>query len=70
MPDIDHGPVTLEDLEAEGRHFAAVPVVASILDADPRTVRRAIKDGQIPAVKVGATYRVPVAWLRQQAGAT
>jgi excisionase family DNA binding protein len=56
---------TLHDLE--GRNFATVPEVAGILRYDVRTVRRAINDGEIPAVKAGATYRVPVAWLRERA---
>ncbi|MEV4107745.1 helix-turn-helix domain-containing protein [Nonomuraea sp. NPDC049695] len=51
----------------DGRLFATVPETAGLFGADERTVRRAIKDGQIPAVQVGATYRVPVAWLRAQA---
>jgi len=65
MPDIDRGPLTLDDLE--GRNFAYPHEVARILRTDVRTVRRAINDGQIPATKVGAAYRVPVAWLRQAA---
>lgn len=51
----------------EGRLFATVPEVAEILGYDERTVRRGIKDGQIPATQVGATHRVPVAWIRAQA---
>jgi excisionase family DNA binding protein len=65
MPDIDHGPVTLADLK--GRNFAFAYEVASILRMDVRTVRTAIINGDIPATKAGSTYRVPVAWLRQQA---
>lgn len=67
MRDRDQGATTLEDLA--GRNFATVPETAEILGYDPRVVRRAISDGEIPATKAGATYRVPVAWLRQQAGA-
>lgn len=68
MLDRDRGAKTLEDLAA--RNFATVLETASVLGYDPRTVRRAIRDGEIPATRAGATYRVPVAWLRQQAGAS
>ncbi len=67
MPDIDHGPVMLDDLA--GRNFATVPETAAILRYDTRTVRRAIEAGDIPAVRAGATYRIPVAWLRSAASA-
>ncbi|MGW0071583.1 helix-turn-helix domain-containing protein [Streptosporangium sandarakinum] len=51
----------------DGRLFATIPEVAGILGYDERTIRRGIRDGQIPATQVGATYRVPVAWIRAQA---
>ena len=51
-----------------GRLFATVPEAAAILRYDVRTVRRAIAAGEIPAVRVGATYRIRVSWLRKQAG--
>jgi excisionase family DNA binding protein len=57
---------TLNDLA--GQVFADVPVVASVLGRDERTVRRAIEAGKIPAQKVGSRWAVPVAWLREQAG--
>jgi excisionase family DNA binding protein len=63
--DTDNHAITLADLA--GRLFATVPEAAAILRYDPRTLRRAIADGEIPAVKAGATYRIPVAWLRAQA---
>jgi excisionase family DNA binding protein len=65
MPDVDHGPIALEDLE--GRSFAYPYEVAAILRIDVRTVRRAIEDGEIPAVKTRQQFRIPVAWLRQKA---
>ena len=65
--DVKNHTLTLDDLA--GRLFATVPEVAVILRYDVRTVRRAIAAGEIPAVKAGATYRVPVAWLRTQAQA-
>jgi excisionase family DNA binding protein len=51
-----------------GRLFAKVPEAAELLRMDERTVRRALVAGQIPGFRVGATWRVPVAWLREQAG--
>lgn len=51
-----------------GRWFVTVTECASVLEVDPRTVRRAIDRGEIPAVRVGTQYRVPVAWLRERAG--
>jgi excisionase family DNA binding protein len=66
MPDVDHGEVALEDLA--GKNFATVPEVASILRWDRKTVRRAIILGEIPHVKAGGHYRVPVSWLRIAAG--
>jgi excisionase family DNA binding protein len=67
-----HGPgsrvtITLEDLA--DRDFAVVPEVSVILRVDPRTIRRHIANGTIPATRVGAEWRVPVRWLREAAGA-
>jgi Helix-turn-helix domain len=67
MPNITHHPVTLDDLVAQGRNFAVPWEVASIFRCDPRTVRRQCREGGIPSLKVGAEYRIPVAWLRQAA---
>ncbi|MFI9552361.1 helix-turn-helix domain-containing protein [Nonomuraea endophytica] len=53
--------------EMSERLFATVPEVGRLLRADERTIRRAIADGQIPAVRLGATWRIPVAWLRVRA---
>ena len=56
----------LDDLR--GRLFASVPEAAVVLRSDPRSVRRAIAAGDIPAVPVGPRKLVPVTWLRQAAG--
>jgi excisionase family DNA binding protein len=48
--------------------FADVPETAAVLRYDARTVRRAIEAGKIPAVRAGERWRVPTAWLREQAG--
>ena len=51
-----------------GRLFATAPETAQVLRSDERTVRRALEAGQIPGFRVGVTWRVPVAWLREHAG--
>lgn len=43
----------------ESRLFLTVKDVAAALHVDPRTARRAIEAGQIPAVQIGAQYRIP-----------
>lgn len=54
----------------DGRWFVSVAEVAEVLGVDPRTVRRAIEAGEVPAVRVGQRYRVPAAWLRERASET
>ena len=57
-----------------GRLFLSVPELTALLGYDRlgRTVRKGIEAGEIPAIRVGATWRIPVAWIREQArlGAT
>jgi excisionase family DNA binding protein len=69
VPDLghDHDRVRLEDLD--GFDFASVAEYASITRADPRTIRRGIADGLIPATRVGSEYRIPTRWIRKQARA-
>jgi hypothetical protein len=52
----------------DGKLFASVPEVATVLRSDPRSVHRAIAAGDIPAIRVGPRSLVPVKWLRQAAG--
>ena len=52
----------------DGRMFATVPEAAAILRSDPRSVRRAIAAGDIPAIPVGPRKLVPMTWLRRAAG--
>ena len=52
----------------DGQLFASVPEAAVVLRSDPRSVRRAIAAGDIPAQPVGPRKLVPVSWLRQAAG--
>jgi excisionase family DNA binding protein len=58
----------MSDLQVlDGKLFAEVPEAAEILRYDPRTVRRALEAGDIPGVRVGGRWRIPTAWLREQA---
>jgi excisionase family DNA binding protein len=66
-PDNDKPGIKIEDLD--GRDFAVVNEAADILRCDPRTVRRGCEDGTFPGVRIGAEWRIPVRWLREQAGA-
>jgi len=52
----------------DGQLFASVPEAATVLRSDPRSVRRAIAAGDIPAQPVGPRKLVPVSWLRKAAG--
>ncbi|MFC0623215.1 helix-turn-helix domain-containing protein [Kribbella deserti] len=45
--------------EVYQRLFLKVSEVAKLLRADPRTVRRGIEEGVIPAVRIGSTIRIP-----------
>lgn len=58
--------LTIADLD--GRLFAEVPEVAQLMRSDARTIRRAIERGEIPAVRTGQRWRVPMSWLRKAAG--
>jgi excisionase family DNA binding protein len=49
--------MTLDEIRC--RLFVTVAEVAEILDMDERTVRRAIEQGQIPAIKVGVQTAIP-----------
>ena len=48
--------------------FLTVPQAARLLGCDERTVRKSIQREKdpIPATRVGAQWRVPTWWLRQQ----
>jgi hypothetical protein len=54
--------------DLKGKLFATVPEVAAVLRSDPRSVRRSIAAGTIPAQPVGPRKLVPVSWLRRAAG--
>jgi len=50
----------------EGQLFATTTEAALIIRCDARTLRKAILSGEVPAVRAGNTFRVPVAWLHKQ----
>ena len=54
--------------ELEGRLFMTVTELAALMKLDPRTVRRGIEDGSIPAVRVGRSTRIPVPKVRALMG--
>jgi excisionase family DNA binding protein len=60
--------VTLDELLQAGRNFASAGEARAILGVDERTVYTALERGEIPSVRVGNRYKVPVRWLAQQAG--
>lgn len=51
----------------KGKFFATTTETGAVLRYDHRTIRKAIEEGTIPAVRVGSTYRIPTAWIREQA---
>jgi hypothetical protein len=65
----DHleGAAALEALEKRGDLFASATWTARILKLDVRTVYAALERDEIPHVRIGQKYQVPVAWLRKQA---
>lgn len=54
--------------DLDGRLVASITDVAALLETDPRTVLRGIEAGDIPAVKVGRVWRIPVPKLKAMLG--
>ena len=52
----------------DGRLFATTTETAAVFGVGPITIRAACNAGEIPGVKVGLKWFVPVAWLRKAAG--
>lgn len=64
---VSWSPTAAEALERlKGNLFATTTEAGAVLRCCPRTVRKAIEAGDVPAVKTGSTYRIPVAWLRDK----
>ncbi len=53
--------------EGSKRLFLTPLEVAGALGVDPRTVRRAVAEGQIPSIRTGNKILIPAAWLNEQA---
>jgi excisionase family DNA binding protein len=51
-----------------GRLFLTVGEFSELYRCDERTARRGIERGDVPAVRVGSTVRIPVATLLRMAG--
>lgn len=54
--------------ELEGRLFITVKELAALMQLDPRTIRRGVADGSIPAVRIGQSTRIPVPKIRELIG--
>jgi excisionase family DNA binding protein len=67
VPYVKHKKVTLADMD--GRDFAKVWETAQILEVDQRTILIMLAAGEIPGTKIGAQWRIPIAWLRTAASA-
>jgi excisionase family DNA binding protein len=50
------------------RLFATTTECGAVLRYDHRTIRKGILSGEIPAVRVGSTFRIPTKWIREQVG--
>ena len=55
-------------LVASGRIYATTSETATILHYDRRTVLDGIAAGQIPAIRIMTSHRVPVSWIMAQPG--
>jgi excisionase family DNA binding protein len=62
----DRKPLTPAELRS--RVVITVAEYAVTFSYDERTVRRAIREGQLQALQVGDTWRIPVAPLLQRCG--
>ena len=50
--------------------FLTVTDVASMMFTDPRTIRRGIENGEIPAARIGNTVRIPTDLFCEMTGTT
>ncbi len=61
------GRAALEALERTGRLFAYPAEAAAVLERDHRTVRLAMKRGEVPYTRVGNRFSISIDWLRRTA---
>jgi excisionase family DNA binding protein len=59
-------PLTAPELQS--RIVITVPEYAATFGLDERTARRAIRDGQLAAIQIGDTWRIPTRPLLRQCG--
>lgn len=57
------GPTSVEDAELKPT-FTDVKTAARWLGFTPRTIRRMIRDGELPAAKIRGEHRIPLEALR------
>jgi excisionase family DNA binding protein len=59
---------TQEELLAglERTSFFSIPETARLFGCDERTVREAVRAGNIPATRLGAKWFIPTEWLKVQ----
>jgi len=50
-----------------GRLFASVPEYVEMTGYDRKTIILGIQRGEIPHIKHGRTFRIPMLWIREQA---
>lgn len=65
--DQDAGLDVLGKLISQGANFATGPETCSIMRLNRRTFYDMIGAGKIPHTRAGRDYRIPLAWLREQA---
>ena len=60
----------MEPLRAPRKAFLSIQTVASELDLNEATIRKAVQRGDIPSIRVGHVYRIPreaiEAWKRRE----
>ena len=54
----------------QGRVVVDIPTAAKVLGIDRNTAYQAARDGQIPHIRVGRLFRVPVSKLLELLGLT
>ena len=58
----------MEEAEAPRFGFTTVPVVAEVLKYQRNTVVRLLEDGELPGVKLGGRWRLPIRELSERLG--
>ena len=53
------------NLETTSKQFLRITEVCELFAVSRRTIYYWIEDGKLPSVRIGQTYRIPVAALRQ-----